>query len=407
MTRAAANPEVSTAPDSSGEVRRQDQTDEALPGVFLMIDSLQTGGSERQFVALSRSLDTTRFRVELGCIQTKGAMMEESAAAKLARFPLGGSMYGLQSWRTRLNLWRHLRRKKIAIAHAFDFYTNLTLIPPARMAGVPVVIGSHRQLGDLLTPAQWRAQLLVFRRCDAVVCNSRAAADRLIHAGVDEAKIAVIWNGLPDSAFEAVDPAIPPRPGWKRVGMVARMNSAAKQHVMLLHAAARLLGGGTKAEFVFVGDGPLRGELERKATELRIADRVLFLGDRRDVPAILASLDLTVLPSTSESLSNAVIEAMAAGVPVVAADVGGNSELISEERGALVPVGDVERLAAEIRRLLDNDEVRNRMRSQCREFARQHFRLDQMARRQERLYTDLLARKDKKFSGSQGKGKNQ
>jgi len=359
------------------------------PSLFLMIDSLQTGGSERQFVALSHSLKDRRFRVKLGCIQAKGAFID---GLNLDCFPVGGSLYGVQSWKTRLNLWRYLRRQGVAIAHAFDFYTNLTLVPCARLAGVPVVIGSQRQLGDLLTPMQSRAQMIMFHQCDAVVCNSSAAAKRLINHGLTEGKITVIWNGLAPEAFNAAVPTLPPRPGWRRVGIIARMNSKVKNHSLFLRAAARLLSRDFKVEFVVVGDGPLRSDLEQEAANLGVAGHVRFLGDRRDIPAILASLDLTVLPSNSESLSNAIIESMAAGVPVVATSVGSNPELITEDRGALIPVGDENGLAMEIERLLREDPLRVQMGQKCRAFAQKNFTLKEMGSRYEQLYTQLLAR---------------
>jgi len=375
---------ASVEPDAQG-------TSGALPppGLFLMIDSLQTGGSERQFVALKRSIDQKRFRVSLGCIQAKGAFLED---LNVTPFPLGGSLYGLRSWKTRVNLGRHLRRHEIAIAHAFDFYTNLTLVPAARLARVPVVIGSQRQLGDLLTPMQSRAQTFMFRRCDAVVCNSGAAAKRLIDDGVAEGNITVIWNGLPVEAFTPTVPALPRRSGLRRVGMIARMNSRAKNHSLFLRAIARMCDI-TQVEFVVVGDGPLRPELEREAADLGLAGRVCFLGDRRDIPAILASLDLTVLSSDSESLSNAVIESMAVGVPVIATNVGANSELLTEDRGILVPVGDENALALAMEHLLKQGNLRVQMGEAGRSFALENFTVEQMRRRYEDLYTKLLDRK--------------
>lgn len=355
-----------------------------------MIESLQTGGSERQFVALSRALDENRFQVGLGCIRAKGAFLEGLTPVT---FPLGGSLYGLQSWRTRLDLSRHLRGQRVAIAHAFDFYSNLTLVPSARLARVPVVIGSQRQLGDLLSPLQSRAQTTIFRWCDAIVCNSGAAAKRLIDDGFDEKKITVIWNGLGPEAFAAAVPMLPRRSGWLRVGMIARMNSVAKNHLLFLRAAAQLKNINAQVEFVLAGDGPLRAGLEREATELGLGDRVRFLGDCRDVPSVLASLDLTVLPSASESLSNAIIESMAAGVPVVATDVGGNSELLSEDRGIIVPLGSESYLATAIARLLQQHTVRIQMGNNCRRFAQDNFTLEKMGHHYSQLYTRLLEAK--------------
>src|SRR5205807_8203725 len=107
----------------------------------------------------------------------------------------------LPSLPARFRLARHLRRCGVAIAPAFDFYTNLTLIPAARIARVRVVIGSQRQLGDLLSRAQSCAQAAIFRCCDSVVCNSLAAANRLVEQGLPKHQVVVIGNGLPPAAF--------------------------------------------------------------------------------------------------------------------------------------------------------------------------------------------------------------
>ncbi|HEX8811899.1 MAG TPA: glycosyltransferase, partial [Terracidiphilus sp.] len=289
-----------------------------------MSNSLETGGSERQFSALARSLDRASFRVHLGCINHEGPFLE--GLGDVPAFPVGGSMYGPQSLKARLQLVRHVKRNNISIAHAFDFYTNLLLIPAARWAGVPVVIGSQRQLGDLLTWKQERAQAMALRWCDTVVCNSRAAAARLVELGLHRDRLTIIGNGLPEAAFAAVAPALPREPGVLRVGMIARMNSRSKNHDLFLRMAARLQSRFPALQFVIVGDGPLRSELERNAEELGLGGHVYFLGDRQDAPAVLASIDVSLVPSRSESLSNVVLESMAAGVPVVAFRVGGNSE---------------------------------------------------------------------------------
>jgi glycosyltransferase involved in cell wall biosynthesis len=362
-----------------------------LPGVFLMTDSFNTGGSERQFAALAKALDPAAFRLYLGCIQKQGAFLD--GLGDVSEFPLKGSLYRLQSMQTRFRLARYLRRNRIVVAHAFDFYTNLTLTPAARLARVAVVIGSQRQLGDLLSKSKFRAQIAMFRWCDSVVCNSRAAADGLIQEGFPESKIVVIGNGLPPSAFAEATPALPRRPGVLRVGMIARMNTPAKNHSLLLRGAARLRGKFANLEFVLVGDGPLRPELELAAKNLGISDRVLFLGDRRDIPAILASLDLSVLPSGSESLSNAIIESMAAGVPVVASRVGGNPELIDETRGVLVPPNDDEALADAIERILRDALLTGDLGRNAKEFARANFTVDNMRRQHEELYAALLQKK--------------
>ena len=159
-----------------------------------MTNSFETGGSERQFVELARALHPEKYRVSLGCLQPKGAL--QSDVGPVQHFGLGGSLYRLQSMRTRYRLAAHLRQAEIAVAHAFDYYTNLTLIPAAKLAGTPVVIGSQRQLGDLLTLTQRRVQLAMFRWADCVICNSQAAAERLLQQGLRADQVVVIRNGL-------------------------------------------------------------------------------------------------------------------------------------------------------------------------------------------------------------------
>ncbi|HEY6339561.1 MAG TPA: glycosyltransferase, partial [Candidatus Sulfotelmatobacter sp.] len=286
----------------------------------------------------------------------------------------------------------YLKKHHAAIAQSFDFYSNLTLIPAARLAGVPVVIGSQRQLGDLLTPRQFGVQLDAFRLCDMVVCNSHAATRPLIEGGLPERKITVIGNALRAEAFAT--PASPRQGKILRVGMIARMNARYKNHAGFLRAAAQIAGKFGEIQFVLAGDGPLRAEFERQAKDLGISQRVHFLGDQRDIPAVLAGLDVSVVPSDSESLSNVILESMAAGVAVVATRVGGNSELLSEGRGLLVPPNDVKALAAAVESLLRNRALRTERAKNARQHAQANFSTRPIQDRYEALYTELLSRKN-------------
>ncbi len=367
--------------------------------LFLMINNFETGGSERQFAALAKNLSPSKFQTHLGCVNPRGPLADQ--LENVARFPLGKSLFSWKSLRTRLNLRRHLRRNNVQVAHAFDFYANLTLIPMARLARVPVVIGSHRQLGDLMTAAQFRAQAAAFRWCDAVVCNSQAAADRLATAGLPREKLALIGNALPAAAFEPAPPALPRRSdGNLRVGMIARMNAHYKNHAGFLRIAAEICKHMPDVEFVLAGDGPLRPEIERQAAALGLAERVIFLGDRRDISAVLASIDVAVLTSDSESLSNVILESMAAGLPVVASNVGGNVELVDplakDQRGALVAAGNERGFANAILQLLSETNLRRQQGENARRFVEENFSLGRILRRYEDLYTTLLERKGRR-----------
>lgn len=364
-----------------------------------MTDSFETGGSERQFVLLAQNLRSDKFHLHTGCLLRQGPFADGFHDA--AEFPMGGSLYGWKSLQTRWRLSQHLRRNHVQVAHAFDFYTNLTLIPAARLARVPVVIGSHRQLGDLMTPAQFRVQIEAFRWCDAVVCNSVAGANRLAEAGLSRDKLVVIGNALPAEAFAKAEPALSRRAGTLRVGMVARMNARYKNHSGFLRIAARIHQHLPDVEFLLVGDGPLRPEIELEAQALGLGERVLFLGDRRDIPALLASMDVAVLTSDSEGLSNVILEAMAAGVPVVAYDVGGNAELVNPERGALIAAADEDGFSDAVERILADASLRQQFGDNAHQFAEKNFGLERVRDRFVELYETLLLKKQHKTAAFQ------
>jgi glycosyltransferase involved in cell wall biosynthesis len=245
-----------------------------------------------------------------------------------------------------------------------------------------------------MTKAQFTAQAIALKWCDAVVCNSKAAANRLSEAGLRRDRLAVIGNFVPPSAFDDPVPALPRlRPDTLRVGMVARMNAHYKNHAGFLRIAAEILRRRPGVEFLLVGDGPLRPELEKQAASLGLNDAVLFLGERRDIAAIFASIDVAVLTSDSESLSNVILEAMASRRPVVAYDVGGNAELIDNQRGILVPAGDEMQFATAVLRLLTDIGLRTKHGINARRFAKEHFSLDQVRKQYETLYTRLLIEK--------------
>jgi L-malate glycosyltransferase len=367
--------------------------------LFMMTNTFETGGSERQFVAITNALSRKQFDVRVGCVVRLGPLLHEVSEA--AEFPLGGSFLSMRAQKSRVALGRYLRSEKVQIAHSFDFYTNLLLLSTAWFVRVPVVIGSHRQLGDLLTPTQFRAQGVAFRFCDRVVCNSRAAAKRLLQQGLPEEKIVIIPNGLAPELFAAATPALPVSRGTVRVGMIARMNARSKNHAAFLRMAARLAPKFPNVEFVLVGDGPFRPEFEAMARELGVADRVCFPGDRRDIPEVLASMDISVVPSASESLSNVVLESMAAGVAVVATNVGGTPEVISNGKtGLLVRPDNEEDLANAIERLVTQRALRATCARNGNELAAAQFSLKSVTERYESLYEELLASKESPKSGA-------
>jgi glycosyltransferase involved in cell wall biosynthesis len=364
------------------------------PAVFLMANKFSTGGTEIQFIRLARGLQKQRFDLQLGCIRHRGPLRDALGLTPINEFPLDGGFLTANALRSARALARHLRENKVAVAHSFSFYSNILMIPAARAAGVPVVIGSQRQLGDLLTPLQRFAQGACFRLCDRIVCNSRAAAERVLGIGLANEKVVVIPNAVSDEFFRAGDCRLLSRTATGTIGLIARMNTRAKNHELFLHAAARICAKGFAGQFLLVGDGPHRNELEELARQLGIADRTAFMGERNDIAEILSCLDVLALPSSSESSPNVIVEAMAAGVPVVATRVGGISELIDHgNTGILVPNGDEAAFADSLEYCLCNPEACESLARNAGKFAQKHFTLTAVRDRYECLYTECLAEK--------------
>ena len=180
----------------------------------------------------------------------------------------------------------------------------------------------------------------------------------------------------------------------KLVGIIGRIFQI-KNHALFLESAARMAARDPRARFVIVGDGILRSSLKFQARELRITDRVLFTGWRRDLPRICAGLDVLVLSSDNEGTPVSVIEAMAAGCPVVATRVGGLPDLIDDGRtGRLVPPRDPDALAGAVLDLLEDPAAAREMGNNAREFVRQRFTIQRLLGDMDRLYTELLAAKE-------------
>jgi len=382
--------------------------------VLQFVTLFGAGGTERQFMNLAHGLDPSRFDVHFACLKRSGEFLEDIEARRrpLTEYRIA-RLYGAQAMRRQLAFARALRRDGIEVVHTYNFYPNVFAIAAARLAGVPVIVASIREIGDLLTPAQRRVQRLACRLADAIVVNAAAIKERLIGDGYDPERIVVIRNGIDLDRFgrsheggrlhrELNLPASAPL-----VAVFARLVPA-KGIEYFLEAAASVAPRFPDVRFVVVGEsrilqdgaiveGPYRQELERFARRLGLAGRVVFTGFRLDVPELLPEMAVSVLPSLSEGLSNSVLEAMAAGVPVVATAVGGNPEAVEDgASGLLVPPCDAGALARAICAVLEDQELAGRLGRAARQRISDRFSNEQMVRRTERFYLGLLAEKEQR-----------
>jgi glycosyltransferase involved in cell wall biosynthesis len=358
--------------------------------VVVMVTSFDIGGTERQTVELVRRLDRDRFRVHLACFHRRGALLADvPATLPVEAFPLEG-FHTRAGVLQLMRFARWCRRIGARLVHTCDLYANTFGLPGARLAGVPARIGSRREIltGDK-TRLQLAGQRVAYRLAHAVVANSAAAAEQLLREGVPDRKVHLIPNGVDASRFAGSFTARPLR----RVAMVANLR-AEKGHDVLIDAAPQILEAHPDAEFVLAGEGPHRDALMERARRRGVADRIQFLGQCRDVPAVLAGADLFVLPSRSEALPNAVIEAMAAGLPVVASNVGGIPELITDGvSGVLVSPGDPRALAGAVIGVMEEPGRAVQMGREARDFVTRELGFGRLVARIEALYLSAIERR--------------
>lgn len=366
--------------------------------VVLFVSSFHIGGTERQAIATAKGLDRRRFDVRMACFHREGPLQFELTDVPCEKFTLR-SLYRPGTLAEMLRFARWLRRHRVDVLHAMNFYPNVFAVPAARLAGVPVVLASIRDQGDLWTPLQRRAQGLTCRLAHRVVGNAEAVRRRLVGEGVDPSRIVVIPNGVrcdgraPHRAVLQQEFGV--APGVPVVGVVARLTPV-KGVDHFIEAAALVAPKFPAARFVVVGGAqnadPAYGRrLKRRASDLGLDGRIVFTGFRTDVQALLRGMTISVMPSLSEGLSNVILESMAAGLPVVATRTGGNPELVADGiTGFLVPPADAGALAASIERLLARPRMASQFGEQARRRAVERFSLEAMVESTGSLYRELL-----------------
>jgi glycosyltransferase involved in cell wall biosynthesis len=380
--------------------------------VLQLVGSFNQGGSERQAVQLTRLLaESGRFRVRVACLDPGGVLRDEVerlGLGEIQSYPLT-SFYDRRFVAQLRRFAAFLRAEGVALVQTHDFYSNVFGMAGASLARVPARVASKRETGGMRTPAQRRVELLAYRLAHAVVANAEAVKQQLVDDGVPARKVSVVYNGLDDerlrlpaefSREEALDDLGLPR-GRRLITLVANLRHAVKDHPTFLRAARRVRESCAEAAFVLAGEGELEAPLRELASELGVADSVFFTGRCARVGELLAVSDVCVLSSAAEGFSNAILEYMAAGRPVVATDVGGAREAIVEgETGHLVPAGDDGRMAARIADLLRDPESARAMGDRGRRRVAQQFSCAAQLARVEALYESLLER-DSTASGGE------
>ena len=369
--------------------------------VFHLIDSFNVGGTESQAVELARRLPPIGYEVTVGCLKREGPLEDRLQGIGIAirEFRSRNGIDSPSGLRQLLRMSWFLR--SFDIVHTHDLWSNLIGVPAARLAGVPAIVSSRRDLSHF----EWyQGRRRVWMKWiqnlgGAVMTNAVPIREGLVREDrFDPCKVRVIHNGVDIAKFKSArnDRArlFPEVGDGMLVVLVGNMHTDVKGHPWLISSARAVREQFPDTRFVLVGDGEQRSIFEKQARDLGVMHNFLFLGRRSDIPDILASCDLAVLPSRAEGLPNAVLEYLAAGLPVVVSQVGGNAELVQDGvTGILVPPEDSAALSAALLKLLSEPALARRLAQAGQEFTVRNFSFERLVQEVDALYTDLLSDK--------------
>jgi glycosyltransferase involved in cell wall biosynthesis len=372
--------------------------------VCTFVASFEVGGSERQFTNLALGLDRTRFDVRFGCLRPHGHFLEPIVEAGLpvTSYPLR-HFYTPRSVAQQYRLASNLRRSGAAILHTYNFYANVFALPAAWAARTPVRIASIRDPGVYLNSWQKTVQRLAVRAADCILVNADSIRRWLVADGVDPSRIATIPNGIDLSRFSHTERrpelrgALGIAPDAPLIVVVSRL-APGKGLNHFIKAMGAISAREPRARALIVGeaaphDAGLVDRLRADARAAGVGERIVFCGFRADVPELLAEASVVVQPSENEGLSNALIESMASGRPVVATRVGGTPEAIDDgATGVLVPPADPAALAPAVSRVLEQPDWAAALGANAQRHACATYSVSRMVRDTERLYVDLLRR---------------
>jgi len=373
------------------------------PTVLQLVDSFNRGGSELQALQLTRLLhESGSFNVRLSSLGPEGPLRSDAEALNIGdipSFPLN-SFYDLNALLQLSRLVTFLRKSRIDILHTHDFYTNIFGMAAATLARVPIRIASMRETIGMRSSAQERVQRFAYQLAHHVVGNSEAVRSKLIEQGIKQEKISVIYNGLdmkrlasPTRAEALSLLGISKEVGrsQKFVTILANLRHEVKDHPTFLRAAQIVHSRVPESAFLLAGEGNLSNQMQALATELGIEKSTYFLGRCDNVGALLKLSDVCVLSSKGEGFANAILEYMAAARPVVATEVGGAVEIITEGiTGFLVPSGDHGAMASRIIDVLQDPVMARAMGEEGRRVVETKFSCANQLRSTAELYIRLL-----------------
>jgi glycosyltransferase involved in cell wall biosynthesis len=372
--------------------------------IAYVVAALRPGGAERQMLTLAERLPKDLFHVSFLVLSGPAEYDERGASAGATIRHVGaapaadafGPSKVLRRLRKTATFVKTAREGRYDIIDAWLYPFDVLAAVSRPFTRVPVVISGRRNLDphESFGRAGGIVDSIADRMTDMVVANSTAAADyALAHERLDPAKVRIIRNGVELPSPERVDRGIRQELGFEDdqlvIGCVANYLPV-KRHDLLIEAFASVVKSFPNARLALVGDGPMRPAMEARIMAEGLDKRTRLVGSVADAPSIIGAFDIAVQASRSEGLPNALLEAAAAGLPIVATAAGGTSEIVRDgDTGLLVPIEDPAALASALLRALTDAELRRRLGGSARARVATVFAMDRFVSEFADLYREL------------------
>lgn len=387
--------------------------------VAFVIPTMGLGGAQRQLLTVLKHLDRTQWDPELLMLDERDKFFEpEVRELGVPITYLNDRRRGYWMLPVTWRLFRHLRTRPCHVLHGWLHQAAAWGAIAGTLAGIPTIVGSLRSERPTRVPwffSRWQRGLDILTAPLQTCLIANSDAVRREHrrwAFVPDRKFQTIYNGIDVNGAPAVDGVQRARlradlrlpPEAPCIGTVGRL-SPEKDHATFLRAARLILAGKPEARFLIVGSGPLRAAVESEVARLGLGDRVLLLGDRKDVHALLGLMDVFVLTSTTEGLPNTLLEAAVAGTPAVTTAAGGAVEVVVDgETGFVVPCGDADAVARRVLDILNDHVLRKRLVETAAARMRKYFSAERAVAAIQACYARETMEPDVQAAGRAGSG---
>jgi glycosyltransferase involved in cell wall biosynthesis len=366
--------------------------------ILYIIGSLVLAGAGRHLFEVLQGLDRSRFNPVVCCFEKTGPFVRhiEGLNIKVEGLALP-NIRDPRFFVRLLPIMRIVKKERIDIVHTYLFPANFFGAVTAKMGGASAIVTSRRGMNEL----EKKSHIIAYRYSnflvDKIITVSEASKISAVKSEkVNSGKVISIHNGIDMERFNGNCNALKTKTelGLKKdhrlVGTVANLKPV-KGYQYLVKAIPKIVDSVPNTRFVFAGEGPLREELTGLAGRLKISEKILFAGRRHDIPQILHALDLFVLPSLSEGISNSLLEAMSAGKAVIATAVDGNLEVVTDgETGFLVPPKDSQALSDAVIKVLSDKPLAKKLGEAGKKRVLTEFHLNKMISKMQNLYQELI-----------------